>query len=230
MGVFFAPILWGGQVYYPGDTARVYLPQQSALARSLAHGTLPWWTTDLGAGYPLLAEGQTGALYPPNLLLHVLLPPLLVLTVSIVFHYLLAGAGFYYLSRGFGLSAVASYWGALVFCLGGFGIAHLSHVSVLATLAWSPWMLACTRNLLQATGPKRPWAQGVGLALSCGLQFLAGHPQVSLLGLLARWSTPCGCDAGAWRESAILAASRSVAGRLACGRYSGAASCCPRCN
>ena len=42
LSVFFGPVLWGGQVYYPGDTARVYLPQQSALGRSLTRGALPW--------------------------------------------------------------------------------------------------------------------------------------------------------------------------------------------
>jgi len=227
LALFFGPVLWGGQAYYPGDTARVYLAQQSALARALARGDLPWWTAGLGAGYPLLAEGQTGALYPPNLLLHALLPPLLVLTASIVLHYLLAGAGFYYFSRCYGLSGVASYWGAIVFCLGGFGIAHLSHISVLATLAWLPWMFAFTHNLLQANAPRRRWPQMAGMALACGLQFLAGHPQVSLLGMLAVAAYAAWAARALRREGALLRRSAVWLACLAAGAVIGGAQLLP---
>ena len=112
---------------------------------------------------------------PPNLLLHRLLPPLLVITASIVLHYLLAGAGLAYFARRCGLSTTASYWGAIVFCLGS-GIAHLSHISVLATMAWLPWMLALTRALLQPRIAKSRWMHAGGLVLVSALQFLAGHP------------------------------------------------------
>ena len=203
LSVFFGPVLWGGQVYYPGDTARVYLPQQSALGRSLTRGALPWWTADLGAGYPLLAEGQTGALYPPNLLLHRLLPPLLVITASIVLHYLLAGAGLAYFARRCGLSTTASYWGAIVFCLGGFGIAHLSHISVLATMAWLPWMLALTRALLQPRIAKSRWMHAGGLVLVSALQFLAGHPQISLLNLMAVFAYAVWLSRCLWHERVL---------------------------
>ena len=61
--VYFWPILFGGELYYPGDTARQYLPSRVELVQALSDRAFPWWTSNIGAGYPLLAEGETGAMY-----------------------------------------------------------------------------------------------------------------------------------------------------------------------
>lgn len=179
---FFQEALLGG-VYYPGDTARIYLPQRSVLAEALREGRLPWWSSAFGAGYPLLAEGEVGALYPLNWLLYRLLPTTLALTVSIVLHYVIAGTGLYLLARELRLSRVAALIGALSWALGGFCIAHLSHVSILTTVSWLPWMFWLTRILFERPGAAVHAC--LGLALVVGLQFLAGHPQMALLGLMA---------------------------------------------
>ena len=182
---FFAETIFGGGVYYPGDIARIYLPQRTALSRAMAAGSLPWWSADIGAGYPLLAEGETGALYPLNWLLYGLLSPELGVNVSIILHYLLAGSGFYVCARKKS-SPGAAFLGSIVFTFGGFSIAHLSHLSILSVAAWLPWMFVLTQNLLDSEGQKgkRHWLSALGLAIVVGLQFLAGHAQVSLLGLI----------------------------------------------
>jgi hypothetical protein len=186
LGAFFTELV-PGRVYYPGDTARVYLPQRTALQHAIQQNTLPWWTTGIGAGYPLLAEGQVAALYPLNWLLYSLLPVEIALTVSVVLHYLITGVGFYVYARTLRLSRAAAYLGALVWTLGGFTIAHLSHVSIMAAAAWLPWLFALTHALLRPTNPARwfPWPGVLALALVTGLQFLAGHPQISLLSMMA---------------------------------------------
>lgn len=179
---FFQEVLLGG-VYYPGDTARIYLPQRSVLAEALREGRLPWWSSAFGAGYPLLAEGEVGALYPLNWLLYGLLPTTTALTLSIVLHYVIAGTGLFLLARVLRLSRSAALIGALSWALGGFCIAHLSHVSILTTVAWLPWMLWLTRMLFER--PDAAVRASLGLALVVGLQFLAGHPQMALLNLIA---------------------------------------------
>ena len=185
--VYFGKVLFGGSVFYSGDIARIYLPQRIALSRALAAGSTPWWTASVGAGYPLLAEGEVGALYPPNWLLYGLLAPELALNASIILHYLLAGAGFYVYARSLGSSRKAAYFGALVLALGGFYVAHLSHISIVTTAAWLPWMFALTHRLLGPQGNRRrpPLWSALGLGAVVGLQFLAGHAQVSSLGLIA---------------------------------------------
>lgn len=180
--VFFGEALFG-QAYYPGDIARIYLPQRAELRQALRAGDLPWWSTTFGAGYPLLAEGEVGALYPPNWPLYALLPVELALNASIILHYVISGLGLYLLARALALSVPAALCAALAWALGGFGIAHLSHISILSTIAWLPWMLwltyACLRNA------RCKFAKALGLAAVTALQFLAGHPQMSLLNLIA---------------------------------------------
>jgi hypothetical protein len=148
LAAFFGPVLWGGQVYYTGDIARIYHPQRVALAQSLAQGRLPWWLPQVGIGYPMLAEGEIGALYPLNWPLYALLSPERALSLAIVFHYLLAGLGMYTLGRTLALTRAGAGLAGLVYALGGFNIAHLSHISILSAAAWLPWLLTCTLRLL----------------------------------------------------------------------------------
>ena len=187
VAAYFGEVVFGGNVYYSGDIARIYLPQRVALSRALAARSVLWWSTEIGSGYPILAEGEMGALYPLNWLLYCLFPPELGLNASIVLHYVIAGAGFYLYARSTKLSPGAAYLGGIIWTLGGFSIAHLSHVSILTVAAWLPWMFLCTHRLLSANGTAERFprlARALELALVVGLQFLAGHPQMSFLGLV----------------------------------------------
>jgi hypothetical protein len=214
LAVFFGSVLWGGQSYYAGDIARIYHPQRVALSQTLAQGRLPWWTPEVGIGYPMLAEGEIGALYPLNWPLYAMLSPERALSLSIVLHYLLAGLGLYWLGRTLGMARAGALLGGVIYALGGFNIAHLSHISILSAAAWLPWLLACTHRLLapaegmeRAVVPREPdeahgeggarantrfaptrgwaWPWALALAALTALQFLAGHPQIALLNLLA---------------------------------------------
>jgi hypothetical protein len=186
LALFYERVLLGGEVYDQGDVARVYLPQRAALARALRAGMLPWWAPELGIGYPLLAEGQVGALYPINWALPLLLSPVAGVTAAVILHYLVAGAGMYAYARGLGLSRAAAYWAGMVLALGGFYVAHLSHLSILSVAAWIPWSLAFGQRILTtAEGRARPpWGAAAGLAGAVACQLLAGHAQMALLGLI----------------------------------------------
>ncbi len=214
LAVFFGAVLFGGQIYYPGDTARLYLPQRAALQRALSEGHLPWWTPDVGLGYPLLAEGEVAALYPLQWLA-LAWPAADALTILTVLHYVIAGWGLYLYLRALDLSRVAAVLGAMVFALGGFYIAHLSHVSILWVAAWLPWLLYLTRRQMLSAHPAR-W--GAGLAIVVAVQFLAGHAQISLLGLTllllyAIWLWVAG--GATWRRAGGWALAVALGGVLA---------------
>jgi hypothetical protein len=185
LALFFGEVLLAPNVYYPGDTARQYLPARLALAQALRQGRLPWWRADLGLGYPLLAEGEVGALYPLNWLLVGLLPPLIALNLSVVLHVCLAGWGAYLAARRSGRSHGGALIGAMTFALGGFVVAHRSHLSILTVAAWLPWLFWLTEGLLAAEGSRARWRWAAGLAAATALQFLGGHPQIALLSLMA---------------------------------------------
>ena len=117
-----------------------------------------------------------------------LMPAERALSASIVVHYLLAGAGLFAYARSLSLSRCSAYFGAIVLALGGFNIAHLSHVSILSVVAWMPWMFFFTHGLLRRDPESRVLttvARALGLGLVVGMQFLAGHAQISLMGLVA---------------------------------------------
>ena len=67
------------------------LPFRAFYHRCLADGQLPLWCPEFGTGYPLFAEGQVGALYPPNLLLHRLFPFAAAFNLTILFTMVIAG-------------------------------------------------------------------------------------------------------------------------------------------
>jgi hypothetical protein len=116
--LFFHASLLEGGLYYPGDIARQYLPQRAALERAGEAGGLPWWTPDVWAGYPLLAEGETAALYPFTWLVAAFTDAAAGVTVSILLHYLLSATGLYLLARRLGRSRAGAALGALVWALG----------------------------------------------------------------------------------------------------------------
>jgi hypothetical protein len=208
--VFWGPLLTG-KVYYGGDIARIYLPLRAALGEALRQGGFPWWTTHIGAGYPLVAAGEAGALYPPNILLALIPSPALSLTLTIVSHYALAAAGWHLWSRALGRSAAAAWLGAAVWTLGGFNVAHASHVSVLTTAAWLPWMLWFVTRLDRALTQGHRWiGPSAGLAAAIALQFLAGHAQMYLLNLGVV------CAYLLWRALGARRATRQVVALLGC--------------
>lgn len=184
--IFFGEVFLG-RVYYGGDIARQYIPQRVVLTKSLRQGSLPWWSPHTGIGYPMLAEGEIGGLYPPNWIICLFFTPKMGLTLSILLHYLIGGVGFYLYVRSLDLSKGASCFGALVWALGGFNVAHLNHVGIISVTAWLPWTFLLSRSLLvkEAQDGWRGWLTMAGLSLVVGLKFLAGHPQMAMLGSIA---------------------------------------------
>jgi hypothetical protein len=174
-----------GGIFYFGDIFQLHYPLRSAYAAELARGSLPLWTTHIFAGYPLLAEGQLGALYPPNLILHVLLPVPVALNVFILGHFVWAALGAYAFARRLRLHRAAALGSALVYALGGFLVAHLNHVNIVACAAWLPWLFLLADRLLVGSPSIRPARDAAWLALALGMEFLAGHPQVAVLSVLA---------------------------------------------
>lgn len=183
LAVFWRAILGG--IFYFGDIFQLHYPLRSAYAAELARGSLPLWTPHVFAGYPLLAEGQLGALYPPNLILHALLPVPIALNAFVLAHFVWAAIGAYAFARRLRTHRTAALGSALVYALGGFLVAHLNHVNIVACAAWLPWLFLLTDRLVVGDPSAHPARDAAWLALALGMEFLAGHPQIALLSLLA---------------------------------------------
>jgi hypothetical protein len=184
--------LWA--IVTPFAASRLHLGGDFGLAvepyfyHQLKRGILTLWDPTLGTGSPFLGGGTHHPMflqahlhlfYPLNLLVLGLLErgqhiPHVVLQYHHLLHYAMAGAFTYLYARQLGLGRFGAVFGGIGFMFSGFMLAHVTHWTMVDTVAWLPAILAC---VVRADSTGRPrWGALGGLAL--GVAFLAGHPQL----------------------------------------------------
>ena len=142
---------------------------------ALRAGHLPLWNDQLSFGFPLYAEGQIGAFYPPNWLIFQL-PPLQALDLTRFLHLSIAGLGLGLLAlRLTGSRAGAAVATATVVLCGGI-VTKLEWTNVVVAWAWAPWVLY---PLVRRPAPTRRGLVAAGVIW--GIQALAGHPNTWVL-------------------------------------------------
>lgn len=166
------------------------------------------WNRLQNCGQPFFANAALGLLYP----LHALLlwtDPYTALLLLFALHLAIGGAGTFALCRQLGAGPLAALCGSLAFQLG--TVTTFLGVwlpTILAGYCWLPVALAAGERL-----SRRPAAGGaVLLGAVLTVQFLAGHPQVTLFTyqlLLLRlvWDLIAGSSAGRRQRGIAFAAS-----------------------
>ena len=157
------------------DLPKIDYPRASFYRDALAGGRLPFWNDDLGLGFPLYAEGQIGAFYPPNWLIFQL-DPLVALDVTRVLHLVLAGVGTGILALRLSGSRTGAVLAAVVAVTSGTVVAKLEWHNVIAAYSFLPWILI---PLVRRPAPTRRGLVAAGVIF--GLQALHGHPNTWLL-------------------------------------------------
>ncbi|MEJ2557740.1 MAG: YfhO family protein [Anaerolineae bacterium] len=173
--LLFAPALrHPNDLLYPtfssySDVTVIHWPKAHLMADTWqSTHTLPLWTPANLSGMPLAANQLAMCFYPPAWLF-LLLPINPVLNLLFVFHLFWGGLGVYWLLRaGFDLDPIPALSGALTFALGGKLLAHAAggHVSLVGAIAWMPWALLGTHQLLRAQKGRWGWAILAALALA----------------------------------------------------------------
>lgn len=175
--------------YYCTDWELYFVPVRSFFDAGLRSGVLRWWAGEVGAGFPLHAEGQGGLLYPPNWLTAWLTTPGLAVSWNVAGHAALAMGGVYALLRRFGCGRLPALLGGWVYGLGGMLAARDVLLPFYQGLCWLPPLtLGLELGLRRRAGG---WVlAGVALAM----QLLAAHAHPPLLSgllapvyVLARW-------------------------------------------
>ena len=143
------------------------------LHRALRGGELPLWNPYLVGGTPHLADPQSAALYPFTTLPLLLLGPAQVARLSIPLHYLLAGAGTYWLARALGQTRLAALGAGFAYSLA----PHFAPLELPTYLqqagAWAPLI---SWALLEAF-KRRSLGWFAASGALWGLQLLRGYPQ-----------------------------------------------------
>ena len=165
----------GGPWLWNIDMPKIDFPRASLYQDALAAGSLPFWNDDLGLGFPLYAEGQIGAFYPPNWLIFQL-DPLQALDVTRVLHLVVVGVGTGVLALRLTGSRTGALLAALVAVTSGTVVAKLEWHNVIAAYSLLPWILI---PLVRRPAPTRAGLVAAGLLY--GVQALHGHPNTWLL-------------------------------------------------
>ena len=167
-----------GAVTIPWDAKAHFYPQFVHLARALASGQGAFWTPNIFAGWPLIADPQSLIFAPFYLAAAALGPaPSFALADMALFAMLaLGGAGFFLYFRDRGWGAVGALTAALAFAFGGSAAWRIQHVGQVMSLAWFPLALFALARALDRGSLW--WGAGAGLLAAC---MVAGRDQVAWL-------------------------------------------------
>lgn len=170
-----------GRVTIPWDSKAHFLPQFAFLAHALHSGQSPFWTPNVFAGMPQIADPQSLIFSPFFLVAAALVPePSFVLEDAIVFAMLgMGGLALMAYFRDRGWSAAGALLAALVFAFGGSAAWRIQHTGQVMSLSWFPvtlWLLARALDRRSA---------GYGAAAGAVAAFLVlGRDQVAYLSVL----------------------------------------------
>ncbi len=108
------------------------------LADSLKHNRLPFWTDLLQGGFPLLAEGQIGALFLPNLVFLKFINFIDAYNLLFVFSLFSLSLGTYLFLTELELSHSISFLFSLLISFSGIVTLHLTHLNLIQTFSLTP--------------------------------------------------------------------------------------------
>jgi hypothetical protein len=142
-------------------------------ANALSGGRIPLWTSLVSGGYPKFAEGEMGALYPPNIVISTLLPAPYVYNALLAVSVALLGWGMYAWLRTMQYDRLSSLFGGITASLSGYAIVQFTHLMIVESFSLFPVIAAIL--LLYIQNNKTSTLAGLAVCLSA--QILVGFPQ-----------------------------------------------------
>jgi hypothetical protein len=168
-----------GVVQVPWDSVSTFYPQFAFLARSIAAGQSPFWTPNVFAGWPQIADPQALIFSPLHLIVTLIDPnPTPRLFDGLTFGLLyIGGAGVILLFRDRGWHVAGAVVAALAFSLGGSAASRIQHIGQLQSLVFLPLAILMLSRALERSS----WIAGAAAGLFAAFIVL-GRDQVSLVG------------------------------------------------
>jgi len=183
--VFFlvAMVLWfchemigTSQIPFFRDLGPYFYPMRFSLAQSFGAGELPLWDRHMAMGFPLLANFQSGAFYPPNLFF-LLLPFVNAVQAVFIFHYFVAATGGYSLLRQWRYPPYLALIGAILFTFSGMTVSLSNLLNHFQAAVWLPWVILFWERWF-CSGSQRAFLAATLVSL---IQLLAGSPEVYMM-------------------------------------------------
>ena len=191
--VFFSPVIFASRLLAPGG-GRLGDGLLYHVTYFLSDKVV--WDPLLAGGFPMIADPQVVAWYPPALLLSFVPGGWNIFVVSAYVFASCFTYGYVYTITG---SRVAALAGGMVYGMCGFMMAHLGHTTIIHVAAWLPLLIWSIEMLRRKVTPE--WIVIGVMAVACCV--LAGHLQIVSYSLLfaAAYATVFGWHApvGRWR-------------------------------
>lgn len=162
------------------DPVNLILPDVHFAREELSAGRWPLWNPAVFCGTAQCANPLAGTFYPPQWLAAVF-DPFTAMGFLAALHLLLGGFFFRFWMRQLGLGSGAALFGAVSFQCSGWMAAHLHNHPLVASLVWVVLAFAAVEWRLNTS--RRAPLFVLGLAIGCA--WLAGFPQLAVLGTLA---------------------------------------------
>ncbi|MDD5361290.1 MAG: hypothetical protein PHN88_04105 [Ignavibacteria bacterium] len=160
------------------DLWYLYFPNRFLYGEALKAGQILQWTPYIFSGYPVFAEGQSGFLYPLNLIMCYLLDPIPAMNWFIIVHSIIAGIGSYFFAKKIsGSGSWAIPIGVAAAICGALTTGHIRQMNVYAIISLMPWLFLFAESF--AKKQKLSSAMLYGSVL--GLMLVTNHPQFSFI-------------------------------------------------
>lgn len=178
---FSHEMVWNKKVPFFRDLGPYFYPMRFNLAMSFQSGELPLWNRHVAMGFPLAANFQSGAFYPPHLLF-LLFSFFDAIRFLFLFHYFVAATGSYFLCRQWQYPPYLALIGSILFTFGGMIVSLSNLMDHFQSAVWLPWVLFFWERSVRS----RSWRNFLLLIFLLANQFLAGSPEIygMSLGLL----------------------------------------------
>lgn len=170
---FWGPVKNGAM---PDIIDQIY-PWKHFTISTLKRGELPLWNPYSFAGNPHLANVQSAALTPFNLLFFIL-SFIDAWSLLILLQPLLAGLFTYMLLREFRVSRVGRVIGSVAFMFCGFIVAWMAYGTLAMSIVFLPFVLYCIQKATESK--KVQWRFLFLLSFSVVVSFFSGHFQISI--------------------------------------------------
>src|SRR5580765_7323048 len=116
--LFFGDALFTDQTFYFRDVSFFHYPLKRLVTESYARGEWPLWNPYIQLGQPLLANPNSMAFYPTQILFQIL-PFETAFELHFILHCILAGIATVLLGRKLGLSAFSAFLSAVIYNFSG---------------------------------------------------------------------------------------------------------------
>lgn len=204
--IFFAPVVLGGASLVPLDNLYRFPPWSAFAAQfgiatphnelvgdlvlenfqwkhfiveSLKQKEIPLWNPYLFGGVPFLAAGQSSALYPFSILFY-LLPIERAFGYFVALQFAIAAISMFAFMRTIHVNRFGAIISAITYAFSAFFVVSTAFPMILSAAAWLPAILACTELIISSNKSSRQILFALIGAILLGVQFLAGHIEISI--------------------------------------------------